>query len=185
MLSFGIIPRVKTIFNAIALLCLAAGLGGIVWCGDGRLLLALPVAFGFGLGRDAMGSMLRDCASSGGMTAQLPLMKVAFAIHVFLSFTLFFFTGAVIVRFTLRPDDLVWTKACWFAGLVLQPWFWHWHDTRTKSEAIAALALAILTAAPVALFPKHTDDITLLAAFAFAAVLVIVDKVLKRKGVSA
>lgn len=175
----------RTIFNAIALLCLTAGLGGIVWCGDGRLLLAFPVAFGFGLGRNAMGRMFCDCASSGGMAAQLPLAKIACATHIFFSFTLFFFTGDVIVRFTLRPDDLVWTKACWFAGLVLQPWFWRWRDTRTKTEAIAALVLVIPTAASVALFPKHTGDISLLGAFAFAAILVIADKVLKRKGRSA
>lgn len=177
--------RMKWIFSGISLLLLSAGLGGISWCGDWKLLLAFPVAFGIGCGRGAMSASIRDMGPDDGILSQFPWQRIAFAIRVFIPFALVFFTGTAVLHFTRTPNDLVWTKACWFAGLVLLPWVWRWTNARTKAESIAAFALTLPTAVLISAFPKLTDVWVMAESFAIAAVLVAVHKVLNRKGVPA
>ena len=173
----------RVIFNIVALLCLALGLGGIVWCGDWRLLLSFPVAFGLGLGRNAVRYMTREAA--GSTWSFLPWEKISFGMHVFLTFDLVYLTGMAMLHFTETPDDAIWTKACWYAGLVLQPWLWRWDTMRAKVDALAAFVLSVVCAVLIAVLPKLTGEWFMVESFGLLAVMLVANKILKRKGVAA
>lgn len=171
------------IFNGVSLLCLVLGLGGIVWCGDWRLLLSFPVAFGLGMMRTMARGVPEEVAD--GLLPLLPWPKVVFWMRVFFAFCLVFMTGCAILHFTRTPDDAIWTKAFWYAGLILLPWNWRWDDVRSKIESLAVVPLTLVCAVVISALPKMTDVWIMAEAFLLVAVLVIANVLLKRKGVAA
>lgn len=175
----------KLIFNVVSLTCLAIGLSGILWCGDWRLLLSFPVAFGIGLMRGFVRSTAEEVSSSSAFAVLLPVRKLAFASSVFLTFTFVYFTGASIRHFTVTPDEVVWAKACWFAGLLLQPWLWRWRDARDRADALAVFALSVPCAALMAVFPKFADVCLMVETLLLVPVLIIVGRRMNRKEVAA
>ena len=173
----------KMIFNGVALVCLVLGLGGIVWCGDWRLLLSFPAAFGLGMMRTMTRGVPEE--AQDGILSLLPWPKVVSAMRVFFTFCLVFMTVCALLHFTRTPDDLIWTKACWYAGLVLLPWNWRWEDVRSKVESLAVFPLTLICAVMIVVLPKLTDVWVMAEAFLLLAVLVVANAILKRKGVTA
>lgn len=64
----------RVVFNIVAVVCLAVGLGGILWSGDWRLLLSFPVALALGL---AAVVACRQCLGLVWWESLLPLILSA------------------------------------------------------------------------------------------------------------
>lgn len=176
----------RVVFNVVAVVCLAVGLGGILWSGDWRLLLSFPVAFGLGMARNMPRSLhLNPGVDTATSMLGVSISKVELAMRAFVAFTLGDLVGAVVVRFTKDPNALIWTKAMWIAGLVMLPWAWRWTTAQERVESVGAMAIMLPCAVLIIALPKLTDLWIILSAVAMAAVPIVAHKRLTRKGVAA
>lgn len=143
----------KRVLEAVGILGLLAGAGGIAWTGDWCLLLAFPVAF-------AAGIMRRTFRFGKWPNTEDQWFKlrndgrIAFA-HSLVS--LYFCVYIPSIAFTClsrMPNDFAWIKACWYAGLVIQPWLWRRNDAWNEVVAIFTFGFTVMCSALIVAFPK-------------------------------
>ena len=176
--------RMKKIFNVVALLCLAAGFGGIVWCGEWRMLLVFPVAFGLGIFRNIQCRFAPGVAELSFL-AQLPWTKIQEVFRISITFLLYSSTWCALGHFAGASKSFDWIMACWITGLLLQPWHWKGKTLRLRIEAYIALAVVILCVALLLVFPEAFALISMVNPYVILFVLIVANMIMSRKGVSA